>query len=552
MSYLWPWAWGLLALVLPLIALYLVKTRVPRRVIPTLLFWTAIKPRLIQQPFWRKLRRWLSLALQLLFLLLLVLALTQPQPSKDSLRPKATVFVLDPSANMRARDVSPSRWQKAVDLLLSRINGMRHFDESAIILATDPPRILSGWTHSQRQLKSALNNLAPSLRAEDVRPALSVATNLARSREDARIVFLSDGVLENPLEAKTFGTWSRVGGESVNTGITLFSARRSAVAPGDFQISAEVKSNAKETINAQLELRRDGQLVDVQNLSLAPGQNWPKTWAQQGNEGAVFSATLTGLKRDDLSEDNQAEIKVLPLHSLSILLVSPSNAFLEAALGSLGQVEWKRVDPGQETPADLASSDLVIYYRCAPSGSDRAKAMLLIAPPGEGFWGRSEGELPSPLISDWQKESTPLRYISLDQLRLNRADHFAPGQGATVFAESFGQPLIFGDWEGTSRWLVLAFDLEQSDFVLRAAFPVFLGNITQSLRSTEDVSKALLPGDTATLLVTNLNPGDTIPEKSPEAWAAFWGLHPIWWWAIAAGVVWLLLEALLYARRVTE
>ncbi|MEO8205986.1 MAG: BatA and WFA domain-containing protein [Chthoniobacterales bacterium] len=550
MTFLWPAAWSILLLAIPITVLYLVKTQLPKKIVSTLLFWNNISPRLRQQPFWRKLRRWVSLALQLLLLLFIVLAFTQPQPSAESLKPHRTIFVLDASAGMRAEDVSPSRWGQALDNLRARVNRMRVFDEAAIVLGTSSPKILCGWTKSQRTLKNSVEGVTASLDAQDIRPALDVASNLAASRENSQVILLSDGVLENPLELKDKPgvEWVKVGGKPINTGITLFSARRSAVSAGEYQLSAAVESNDPMETTVQFELIKNGALMDVQTLQLKPGVPWRKSWQDQDRGETNFTARITGMKKDDLAEDNEAAAKIPALRKVSILLVSESNHFLEAALNSMDLIEWKRVQPDEDYAARALASDLVIYYRTAPPEKDRPQNMILIVPPGEGFWGKNGDMIEAPLVSDWQKESIPLRYMSLDQVRLNRAKHFTPSPGAVVFAESFGNALIFGDWESSPRWVTLAFDLDQSDFVLRTAFPVFLGNLVQSLRST-DAENAPLPGPVATNLTINLKDTGNAAATGTFAW---WTVHPLWWWLIALAAIGLLTEWWLYSRRITE
>ncbi|PTY03361.1 hypothetical protein DB346_05630 [Verrucomicrobia bacterium LW23] len=670
MTMLWPAALGLFALAIPIIALYLVKSRVPKRTVSTLLFWEQIKPRLSQQPFWRKLRRWLSLALQLLLLALLVSALTQPQPFWRSSQPERVVYVISGSASMRARDVSPDRWAQAVAMLEQRINQMRYTDEAAVILATDPPQILSGWTTSQRSLKHALSGAAPGAGPADVRPALSLAENLASSREGGRVVFISDGVLSYPLEpgAQTASataapapsapaqsivaatpaptstaatnspapapaasaspatasasaspaaappsaatnapsaspvatsdplpapapsastaaseapakkpslTLVRVGSDdAANVGITLFSARRSAVAPGEFQISARIESNLKEPATVEFQLTRDSRVMDVQTVKLEPGKPWEKAWREQGPAAVQFHATISGAARDDLAADNSASARVEGLHKLSVLLVSPQNAFLEALLTSLDLVDWHRVEPGKDTAAETSAAGLVIYSQCLPSAEAKPRAAVFIAPDGTGFWGKSGAPLEAPMVSEWQRESVPLRYVSLDQVRLNSAKTYTPAPGSAVLAESFGHPLIFGDWDPASapRWLVLGFDLEQSDFVLRTAFPVLLGNVIQSLRPTEQAaSAAVLPGPVCSRLTSTVpaeafvnGPGGgsasptgatslgTAASESGAWTTSFMPAHPAWWWLTILGLLLLMIEWRLYSRRVTE
>ncbi len=59
---------------------------------------------------------------------------------------------------------------------------------------------------------------------------------------------------------------------------------------------------------------------------------------------------------------------------------------------------------------------------------------------------------------------------------------------------ALGEPLIYGQWDDRRRWALLAFDLEGSDFVLRTAFPILLGNAVESLRPSKTVAPSMAPG----------------------------------------------------------
>ena len=106
MNFLWPLAWGLGALALPIVALYLIRTRLQRKPVSTLLFWEHLTPQVYNHSLWRKLRRWVSLVLQLLFLLLLGLAIAQPLASWQTAKPAAVILILDTSVTMTALPIA--------------------------------------------------------------------------------------------------------------------------------------------------------------------------------------------------------------------------------------------------------------------------------------------------------------------------------------------------------------------------------------------------------------------------------------------------------------
>ncbi len=540
MNFLLPAAWGFLALAIPVTLLYLIKTRLQRRVVSTSLFWQQLSPQVHNSSLWRKLRRWLSLMLQILFLLLLTFALAQPLGSWQSLQPASTVIVLDPSVSMAATDVEPSRWGQAVQLAEQRIRQMRVFDETTLIVASEPPQILSSWASSKRTLLQALKTAEVRSERTDIRPALQLARNLAEGRDRGSVVLFTDGTwAEPPSKEQLEGVkahWIR--GDAANTGITLFSARRTFSGPGEFQLAAKVESRAADTISGTLEVYRDGRLMDAQTLMLQPGTPWEKTWDARADQATKFEARLTGFPKDHLAADDQAQTALPGLSIVPVELVAPANGFLDAALMSLAQVSWKRTWPIEQI-GEAKKGTLYVFYRTVPPPGFSADAVLLIDPPEGGVWGEMRGTIEAPMVSEFKRESPLLRFAGIENVKLDAARKFAPAAGAEILAESFGDPLIFGKWSGDQRWLVLPFDLESSDLVLRTAFPILLGNITASLRTeTNTAVSDQVPGPTETSLertvVAESLPAENTTTALPLAW---WSSYPLWWWAVVAGLI---------------
>jgi hypothetical protein len=555
MSFLLPIAWSALALAIPIIAFYLLKTKLRRRLVSTSLFWHQLAPQVYNTSLWRRLRRWLSLLLQLLFLTALVLALAQPMAAWQSLQPASLVLVLDPSVSMEATDVTPSRWQHALQLAAQRIDQMRGVDEATLILAADPPQVLTNWASSKRLLHRALAQAQFSDHSTDIRPALALAHNLAEGRPHGHILLLSDGVWPEPPPKEQLAgieaPW--IAGDGVNAGLTLFAVRRTFSGPGEFQLAARVEAHGPSPISGNLEIYRDGHLMDVQALKLTPGLPWDRTWDGRAGQTTHFEAKLAGFPPDRLARDDHAEAALPAQIPVKVELVAPANGFLDAALNSLDSVAWKRTWPVEHLGPAQANT-LYVFYRCLPPPGFAAPATVLIDPTASGPWGELRGAIDQPLVSDFQHDSELLRHTGIEKVSLQKAREFTPAAGAEVLAESFGKPVIFGQWHGDHRWLALAFDLESSDFVLRTAFPILLGNVVESLRREADVAPPeVLPGPIASALKRTVPDNAPISISAPSAAkVAWWSGYPLWWWAVCFGACWLLAEWWSYSQRITE
>lgn len=549
MSFLLPIFWSAMVLAGGLVILYLIREQPRKRRLSTLLFWEQVSSKIHETPLWRKLRRWISLLLQILFLTLLVFALARPVADWEMSGARSRVFVLDPSVSMTATDGKPSRFERAKAEIRSSIRRMRAFDEAALVIATDSPEVASGWTRSRRRLLEALERVEPVSTDTDARPALEVAKNLAATRDAAAVEFFTDGVGGISLDDDLLsGVVERRQGEEspANTGLTMFAARRSLIAPGEFTLVARTGGTGG---SAEIEVLRDGTLIDAQSIEDA--SNWQRSWSLRNDQGGTFTARLRTSADDALAADNEASLTLAPLTAVDVVLVSPPDAFLEAVFQAMPGVNVTRV-----WPADRAGGGdpgkLWVFNKATPPESFASRALVLVNPQEGGFWGERLGDLKDPIISEIDEDSPLVRFASLDKVRLSKAPEFTAPVGATILASSFGSPVIYGKWDRGQRWLVLGFDLEQSDFVLRTAFPVLMENVVQSLRAGDESGmRATLPGEAESKLATAKAPA-AVEGAESRGWIGPWTARPLWWWALLLGAIWLLAEWWTYHRRITE
>ncbi len=154
MSLVHPAALFLGALAIPIVVFYILKIRLRRVPVSTLLFWEQIFEEKKPRSLWQRLRHWISLLLQLAFLALLVFAVGDPIFRWQQARARRVVLVVDNSASMEAGDVLPNRLEAAKTQGRRLIDGMRLGDELAIIVAEPSPRVACGLTdhaaHSPR------------------------------------------------------------------------------------------------------------------------------------------------------------------------------------------------------------------------------------------------------------------------------------------------------------------------------------------------------------------------------------------------------------------
>src|SRR3954468_4527931 len=99
--------WLLLAI--PVVVFYVLKIRLKRVPVSTVIFWRQIFDEKRPRSLWQRLRHLISLLLPLVLLTLLVGVLAEPFFAWEALSARRILLVVDNSASMNATDETPSR-----------------------------------------------------------------------------------------------------------------------------------------------------------------------------------------------------------------------------------------------------------------------------------------------------------------------------------------------------------------------------------------------------------------------------------------------------------
>ena len=195
MSFATPYAMLWLAAIVPVVGFYILKVRLRRVPVSTLVFWRQIYDENRPRSIWQRLRHWLSLLAQIVLVLLLVGALADPFFAWETRQLRRIVLIVDNSASMNATDVSPSRLAAAKNEALRVIGTMRFRDELAVVAAGGAPRVVCGFSSHGRTLAHAVEEVAATDNPTRVIEAVELAHRLLGERADEHqreIVVLTD------------------------------------------------------------------------------------------------------------------------------------------------------------------------------------------------------------------------------------------------------------------------------------------------------------------------------------------------------------------------
>ncbi|TXT35116.1 MAG: hypothetical protein FD138_1506, partial [Planctomycetota bacterium] len=509
MSFSSPTALLWLAAIIPVVGFYILKVRLRRVPVSTLVFWRQIYDENRPRSIWQRMRHWLSLLAQLVLILLLVAALADPFFAWETRQLRRIVLIVDNSASMNATDVSSSRLVAAKAEALRVIGGMRFRDELAVVAAGGAPRVVCGFSSHGRTLAHAVEEVAATDNPTRVTEAIELAQRLLGERADEHqreIVVLTDSGFRPPDTARF--SIRRFGTNAGNVGITQFQVRRSLIDPLGYEILAEVTNASDEPIECRLEIDLNDEVIDVVPLKLTPGQHWSQSFEKTSADGGHLTAKLD--RTDVLAVDNQAWAVLPKREMIPVTLVSEGNLFLQKVFESNPLVALSRVAPPGRTPTDtlrLAESarGITVLHREIPDQLSLGNVLVIDPREGCDLWQVGE-PIQNPIISQHDKDSPLLGHVRLDNIVMPEARQlkFASDDGVKVLARTLaGDPLLATIERPGQKVLLLTVNLDEGDLPLRTAFPILMTNALSWFTENRGELRESLPTGTITEIEIN-------------------------------------------------
>ncbi len=545
-SFLNPWiAAAAAAVAVPaLLVLYFLKLR--RREMPvssTLLWKKAIQDLQVNAPF-QKLRRNLLLLLQMLLLLLLLLALSRPVANYSPGAGQSTVIIIDRSASMSARDIDGgkrTRLEEAKRRAIDLVDSMGKNSTAMVIAMDDLAETVQTPTSDQRTLRDKINSIRPSDRKSRLKMAYQFAdAQMQYDPEQLRpgggvvkpaVHVYSDGrVLDDPTETHVLGdvTFEQIGTKDArNVAVVSLSARRNYERPTDVQVFARLANYGPEPVKTTVRFSIDDKPVDVKvpEMLLLPDR-----WTEEQRtayerdhgtpqsdsvelpieltEAAVVKLEQMAKEGDVLAADDAASVVVPPPKNLSVLLVTDGDWFLERALSSQSlknPVTMNPLEYEQKKPKDF---DLFIYENYTPQYVPPAGAFIYFGaippnlklkqaldPAGRIVTVNEVGVL------DWRRDHPIMKSLGMGKLYVDPALKMEVPADSEVLLDGLKCPLIALHREGKGTYLVVAFNLLDSNWPLKPSFPVFLNQALQfmAVGGEMNLRQSFDPGATPTI-----------------------------------------------------
>ena len=533
------------AIVVPsLLLLYFLKLRRTNSVVSSTLLWRrAVYDLQVNSPF-QKLRKNLLLLLQLLILAAVLLAISQPVINRMGRPDKNVLVLVDRSASMKTVESdSRTRLAHAIESATTLVKSLPDDCRVMVIAFAERAEVVCPFTEDKRRMVREIEAIQPTDAHTRIGEALQLAVAYAgQSSGDsanpaapasADVRIFTDGHI---ADAKDLGavegkvTYHRIGEAGDNVGIVGFDVRRDAERPGVLSVFAQVENFGDQPVTTDVSIRLDGTLLpgsgSIQQLTLGPARQPTTVAADAADLEPSFRNVLFELnhdagglievrvhRSDALDTDNSVQAPIDPPRELSVLGVCdrprPRNA-LERVLKAVGvpRTTWMTPAEYEAAPDDdlmgdgRSKFDLVVLDNHDTGRLPPGNYLFLggvpkidIVKPGEFIEGQ-------PLVS-WQENHPLIRPADFSNVFIARWRRLTLPPTASILVEGEDSPVIATLNDPGHRYVIAAFDVEESNFLLSIPFVVLMQNCSRGLTDAglSDRGRLASPGDTLTVSV---------------------------------------------------
>lgn len=514
-----PAALGLLALAVPILLLHVLRPRREERTVPSTYLWQAIaRPVSAARP-WQRLRPSWLLFLQLLAVALLAVAVADPVQVVEAPLAEHTVFIVDASASMGARDGDPTRLDEAKAEARRLRRELPEGGLASIVVADEDPRSLLTASPDPTEFDRVLATIEPTAGGVDWPQAFDEAVQLDTLGAEIGFHLLTDGGgLAGTVAERLIPEGARhtiVGERSTNRAVTaLVVAQRGS----QLHATATVRNAGGGDATDGLRFRVDGVLAET--VQVRTGSGGTEVVEVDLPAGDRVEAFLDG--EDLLDADDRAHATAGRRRAVTVLLCSPTeraNPFLAGALEASEGVTVEAcvgANPG-------TGADLVVYDRVEVP-ADVAAPFVAVAPPGgvpaAGIVPAGPAE--ALAVTSVTSGDPLVDGLELADVSVAAAERWDTGPNRVVVASN-DVPLVVRGATGGLPFAALSFSVlpENTNLPLLVAFPLLVDRAVTELAAAVVPPTGILVGDQLPverqLGGTVTGPGGTTVEVVPGA-----------------------------------
>jgi len=520
----------------PLLALYILRLRRPKRRVASTLLWTRQVEDLRANSLFQRMRVSWLLLLQIIAVALVALALAQPQADLGIVESGRVVLLIDRSASMGVADADGrSRLDAAKREAHERVDalfGAGFFSQAPEVMVVAIAReatVLSPFSTIAARAHDAID----AIEATDETTTLAEALDVARSfmevpnpdkqgapqESGVTLELWSDGRIADVdrcvVKAGESLRYHPMGSPTArNAGVAGAGVSRLAGNPDEVAVFARIMNWNEAPLHSDVELWVDGTLravlpqgVDVPAAGEDPSR---KTWLPGEIRVSFPSVTVKpdGIVEvrlvavDDQPADNRMAMVAAPAAAARVLLVGASSivrGVVEALpVKSVDAVSAEEFTTRVATqPSWVDAFDVIVLDGASPSSLPPSRYLVLGGTvPFEGL--NPYGDKSDVSMRSVQSAHPLMRFVNLDELGVARAVAYSPASDVETVVEGSDGPLVMTLARGGGQAVVVAFNPLDSNWPFQRGFVNFMANAVEFLAASgrEAALPTIMPGDT--------------------------------------------------------
>ena len=494
---------GLIALIgIPLVIIFHMRHTTPmEKPVPTLRFWEQVAPVPTDDARFRRPPISLLLLLQLLAVGALGLALARPAVADawagltQRTEPRHLVILLDGSTSMAAidTDTGEQRFAVARQLAAQRVDELRDGDVATVMVLGASVQSFEATDGSGlRTMEERLKALAlPGGRA-DLNAALALTANLMVPDLENQVLVITDGAVaadpsvvakvNAPVELLQVGRAS-----SANLAVVQLTARSPLDTASGTALFARLANFSDRDVDTTVSVLANGVEMEIRGVPIPANDSVEFTSDTLPAGVSRLRIELRSNESDALPADNAAELVLARDSDLAqrILLVSDTPLVLQRALTALPGAQVTTVSTTEHLSGAVAGGpfDLFVFEKYTPvSATEITAPVFFVDPPVDGLLPIL-GVMTAASVQHVKSGDPLLEGVDLTGLTVGETPIHQLADGSAEIVEGESGPLLYrGVVPGISDpMVVLTFDLQESTFPQRIAFPILMANVVRAL-----------------------------------------------------------------------
>ncbi|MCR4608783.1 MAG: VWA domain-containing protein [Eubacterium sp.] len=486
-----------------IIILYFLRPRGKDTKISSNLLWKQLFEKTTSRTTRSRFVRDILLVLQLLIVVLLIFALMAPHIRTKSRTETNILMLIDTSAGMQHTEGQKTRLEKALEDAVGMVEDAG--DTSFTILTS------GGTTDikiSNSRDKDKVKKVLEAIECTDEEGSLSSAYDIVRTMQEGsgdellHVIIFTDGsgaetvdeyTVKLDAEVRTYGG----GSENIAAGsLTFSSAGTSPEGKELYNFASRITNFGNSEASFEVTLYdEDGSVLGIKSLSADAGLSATAIFTDVEWKGMSARVEVSGVSfkdggKDSLKKDDKSYAVKTKINDIDGLLIGQGNVFIEKAFQAVTGHEAKI--SADDSAAKNSDANIIIY----DSGTEVKNLPTGGQGTGDGQ-GSITGVMQFGIPSDEAKVQKKLEGVFVTvretaltdgigdfSLGVNYAAELEVPEWATSFIDHNGNSVgYFGEKDGI-RYIVVGFDIRETDFPLKAEFPIFMADSVSYLADT--------------------------------------------------------------------